>query len=135
MASLAGGDGCPGGRRQSFHHLVSYPLTTDTSWDYRTESLRVSLWLGGVRVPADIYPGEKRLDAVTLRGQHPGRRRSVCRLRVDDGSRAVLYVSGPAPLRCSPQIPHPPAIWSRYALRRLANQWHVVYTHEHARSQ
>jgi mRNA-degrading endonuclease RelE of RelBE toxin-antitoxin system len=57
---------------------------------------------GGVRILADVSPGEKRLDAVTLRGQHPGRRRSVCRLRIDDGSRAVLYVSGPTPLRCSP---------------------------------
>ena len=57
--------------------------------------------------------GEKRLDAVTLRGQHPGRRRSVCRLRIDDGGRAVLYVSGPAPFRRSPQVSHPPAIRSR----------------------
>jgi hypothetical protein len=46
MTSLAGGDGCPGGRRQPFHHRVSHPLTTDTPWDYRPESLRVSLWLG-----------------------------------------------------------------------------------------
>src|SRR5262249_3228635 len=54
---------------------------------------------------------------------------------VADGSRAVLYVSSPAPLRRRPQRPHPPAIRRRSTLIRLANQRQVVYTHAHAAGQ
>ena len=56
------------------------------------------------------------------------------RVRGQPGPHQRARTSGSPPWGTSRQ-PHPPAIRSRYALRRLANQRHVVYTHAHAGSQ